>query len=169
MFKSKRFALPIVLFIVVKTTSLANSSEIDHLLFDANHCLQRVQTAPSGESVEFYWGCGEKKYVTMECVYDKEGYLDLGLQYLSAGWHCNWPLPTLRLDGVSRIADVAVRSAGDEVAWAACFVESYGDFNSRKKPYHDTACYRALQRIHTIVNQTQRDPREVAKDLLKGY
>jgi len=160
-----RSALSIILFIVFKATAWAEGSEMDHPLFDANHCLERIQTTPSGDTVEFYWGCGEKKYLTMECVYDKAGYQDLRPDYSAAGWHCNWPLPTLRLDGVSRIADVAVRSAGDEVAWAACFVESYGDVNSPKKPYHDTACYRALLRIHTIVNQTQRDPREVAKNL----
>ncbi len=160
-----RSALSIILFIVFKATVLAEGSEMDHPLFDANHCLEQIQTPPAGDTIEFYWGCGEKKYLTMECVYDKAGYQDLGHPYSPAGWHCNWPLPTLKLDGVSRIADVAVRSAGDEVAWAACFVESYGDFNSPKKPYHDTACYRALQRIHTIVNQTQRDPRQVAKNL----
>jgi hypothetical protein len=169
MLKSMGFALSMVLFIVFKITALANGSEIDHPLFDANHCLERFQTTPSGDTVEFYWGCGETKYITMECVYDNAGYQDLGRQYLPGGWHCNWPLPALRLDGVSRIADVAVRSAGKEKAWAGCFVNSYGDFNSPKKPYHDTACYRALQRIHTIVNQTQRDPRKVAKDLLKSY
>ncbi len=101
----------------------------------------------------------------MECVYDKAGYRDLGPQYSPPGWHCNWPLPALRLDGVNRIADVAVGSVGGKVAWAACFVSSYGDFNSRNKPYHDTACFRALQKIHRIVNQTQRDPNEVAKEL----
>ncbi|MFQ5852355.1 MAG: hypothetical protein ACE5JU_17460 [Candidatus Binatia bacterium] len=166
-----RLILSVTLFIVFTAPALAgdrsDAGKIDNRLFDANHCMERTKTFPSGDGVDFYWGCGDKKYITMECVYDNAGYRDLGSHYPPAGWHCNRPLPALKLDGVNRIADVAVRSVGEKVAWAACFVDSYGDFNSSKKPYHNTACYRALERIQRIVNQTQRNPNEVAKELLR--
>lgn len=164
-----RFILAVIFFIVFTGPAMADprwqAGKIDHRLFDASDCMEKIKTFPSGDGVDFYWGCGDKKYITMECVVDRAGYHDFGPQYSPPGWHCNWPLPALKLDGVNRIADVAVGSVGGKVAWAACFVNSYGDFNSRKKPYHDTACYRALKRIHRIVNQTQRDPNEVAREL----
>ena len=142
------------------------ATSIDNRLFDANHCLKTIKISPSGEGMDFHWGCGEKKYITMECA------IDIAAQHHSAqnstaGWHCNRPLPVLKLDGVNRIADVAVGRVGNKAAWAGCFVDSYGDFNSREKPYHSTACYRALATIQRIVNQTQRDPKEVAKELLE--
>lgn len=165
-----RYILAVILFILFTAPALADyrpdAGEIHSRLFDANHCLEKTKTFPSGDGVDFYWGCGDKKYITMECVVDKAGYRDFGPQYSPPGWHCNRPLPVLKLDGAHRIADVAVGSVGGKVAWAACFVDSYGDFNSREKPYHNTECYRALERIQRIVNQTQRDPNEVAKELL---
>ncbi len=162
--------LAITLLVVFISQALGGTSsdagEIDNPLFDANHCMERTKTFPSGDGVDFYWGCGEQKYITMECVIDRAGFQDLGPHYSPPGWHCNWPLPVVKLDGVHRIADVAVGSVGGEMAWAGCFVLSYGDFSSRQKPYHHTACYRALEKIHTIVNQTQRDPNEVVREVL---
>lgn len=129
--------------------------------------MDKIKFSPLGDGIDFYWGCGDKKYITMECAVDKHGYQHLDSQYPTAGWHCNRPLPVLKLDGVNRISDVSVVRAGGKAAWAGCFVGGYGDFNSREKPYHKTECYRALRRIQSIVNQTQRDPNEVAKELLR--
>ena len=166
-----RLIIMIILFVGVSPPAPADdklhTTRIDHRLFDANHCMEKTQTWPTGDGVDFYWGCGDRKYITMECVYDRTGFRNFGPQYPPAGWHCNRPLPVLRLDGVNRIADVAVGSVGGKAAWAACFVDSYGDFKSRKKPYHNTACYHALERIQKMVNHTQRDPNEVAIELLR--
>ena len=166
-----RLILAFVLFVMFISPSLggtrSDAGEIEHHLFDANHCMEKTETYPSGDGVDFHWGCGDQKYITMECVVDRAGFRDMGPQYSPPGWHCNWPLPVLKLDGVIRIADVAVGRAGGEVAWAGCFVHSYGDFSSPEKPYHRTACYRALVKIHRIVNQTQRDPNKVAEELLQ--
>ncbi len=134
-------------------------------LFDANHCMERI--VPSGDGVAFHWGCGDRKLVSMECVYDAAGFRDLAPTFAPRGWHCNRPLPKIAIEGNGRIGDVAVRSVGDGVAWAACFVESYGDFATREKPYHGTACYRALMRLHEEVNRTQRNPGEVAREILR--
>jgi hypothetical protein len=159
------FSAPVLADDHVEATIL-EAAEIDNRLFDANHCMEKIKIAPSGDGIDFYWGCGDKKYITMECAVDRH-YQRLTPRYPAAGWHCNRPLPVLKLDGVNRIADVAVGGVGEKAAWAGCFIDSYGDFNAREKPYHKTACYRALERIQSIVNQTQRDPHDVAKELLR--
>jgi len=165
------FVSRFIVMFAFSVTALAadelEASTIDHRLFDANHCMERIETSPARDSIEFFWGCGDKKYITMECAVDRQGYRHLAPQYPTAGWHCNRPLPVLKIDGINRIADVSVGGVGKRVAWAGCFVDSYGDFNSREKPYHKTACYRALKRIQNIVNQTQRDPNEAVKELLR--
>ena len=181
-----RLVLAVTVFVVFIAPTFANHAErtdgsrggengkvvrerlpITHRLFDANRCMERIEIFPSGDGVEFHWSCGDKKFISMECVYDDTGYRDISPNLAPRGWHCNWPLPKIKLDGNNRIGDVAVRSVGGRVAWAACFVESYGDFDSREKPYHDTACYRSLLSIRNTVNQTQRDPNHVAKGLLQ--
>jgi hypothetical protein len=166
-----RSILVCTLFVIFISSGLegtrSDAGEIEHHLFNANHCMEKIRTTPSGDGVDFYWGCGDQKYITMECVVDRAGFRELGPQFSPPGWHCNWPLPVLKLDGINRIADVAVGSVGGEMAWGGCFVHSYGDFGSREKPYHQTACYRALVKIHRIVNQTRRNPNNVAKEVLR--
>lgn len=166
-----RLILVFTIFVIFISPGLgairSDAGEIEHRLFDANLCMEKTKTFRSGDGVDFYWGCGDQKYITMECVVDRTGFRELGPQFSPPGWHCNWPLPVLKLDGVNRIADVAVGSVDGEIAWAGCFVHSYGDFSSREKPYHQTACYRGLVKIHRIVNQTKRDPNEVASEVLR--
>ena len=140
---------------------------IGNRLFDANHCMEVAGIDPIGVRVVFYWGCGDRKIVSMECVYDGMGYRDIASALAPEGWHCNRPLPKIRLGGPHRVGDVAVRSVGGKATWAGCFVDSYGDFDSRENPYHGTACYRALLQIQTTVNRTQRSPSEVAKEILE--
>ena len=161
-----RLAILISFFSSVWAADHLQATPIDNRLFDANHCLERITVSPLGDRIDFHWGCGDEKYITMECAIDRH-YQRPAPSQSSDGWHCNRPLPVLKLDGVNRIADVAVGSVGKKTAWAGCFIDSYGDFDAREKPYHKTACYRALVRIQRIVNQTQRDPNDIAKELLR--
>ncbi|MCH8095512.1 MAG: hypothetical protein IID53_00345 [Proteobacteria bacterium] len=138
---------------------------IDHALFDANHCLTGIR--PSGEesAVEFHWGCAKMKLITISCVFDRAGYLGLGPRFARPGWHCNHPLPVLADETGRRISDVAVGDPGGPAVWAACAVADLGEFASRRKPYHRTACYRAMIAIGKAVNGTGRDPQMVADEL----
>lgn len=141
-----------------------DSRSIRGPLFDANHCLQGVRLSSETETVEFLWACGESRLITMSCVFDLAGYRAFGSERPPPGWHCNRPLPVLK-DGIgARISDVAVRSADRRVVWAACFVDDYGEPNVREKPYHDTACYRAMMTVQREVNETQRDPVKIAAE-----
>ncbi len=143
-----------------------NGTPIDHPLFDANPCLTDIQ--PSGEesAVEFHWGCAEKKLITISCVFDRTGYLGLGLSFARPGWHCNHPLPVLEDERGDRISDVAIGDPHGRSVWAACVVVDLGDFAARVKPYHGTACYRAMIKIKRAVNRTGRDPSAVAAEIL---
>ncbi len=139
---------------------------ITHRLFDANHCLGRIQRRADRGTVEFHWKCATAKMITMACVFDGAGYPGLGQQFARPGWHCNYPLPIATGAGEERAGDVAVGDVTGKAYWAACFVASYGDFASREKPYHRTGCWRAMRDITRAVRQHRRDPALVARELL---
>ncbi len=139
---------------------------IDHALFDANHCLTDIRPSREESAVEFHWGCAEKKLITISCVFDRTGYLGLGPGFARPGWHCNHPLPVLADEDGRRISDVAVGDPQGRSVWAACAVADLGDFAARAKPYHETACYRAMIRIKTAVNRDGRDPAAAAAEIL---
>ncbi len=139
---------------------------LDHALFDANHCLADIRPSRGESAVEFHWGCAKMKLITLSCVLDRTGYLGLGPRFARPGWHCNHPLPVLADKTGRRISDVAVGDPGGPAVWAACAVTDLGDFASRPKPYHGTACYRAMIVIGNTVNGTGRDPHAVADEIL---
>ncbi len=139
---------------------------IDHVFFDANHCLTAIRPARAESAVEFHWGCKESRLITLSCVLDRTGYLGLGPRFARPGWHCNHPLPVLADETGRRISDVAVGDLDGPAVWAACAVADLGDFASRPKPYHGTACYRAMIAIGKAVNGTGRDPQAVAAEIL---
>ncbi len=139
---------------------------IDHALFDANHCLTDIRPSREESAVEFHWGCAGIKLITISCVLDRTGYLGLGPRFARPGWHCNHPLPVLADETGRRISDVAISDPGGPAVWAACAVADLGEFASRPKPYHRTACYRAMIAIGKAVNGTGRDPQAVAEELL---
>ena len=139
---------------------------IDHAFFDANHCLTAIRPARRERAVEFHWGCAKRRLITISCVLDRSGYLGLGPRFARPGWHCNHPLPVLADETGRRISDVAVGDPDGPAVWAACAVADLGDFASRPKPYHKTPCYRAMIAIGKAVNDTGRDPRMVADELL---
>jgi len=143
-----------------------SSTPIDHPLFDANPCLTDIQRLRQGSVVEFHWGCAEKKLITISCVFDRTGYLGLGPSFARPGWHCNYPLPVLEDEKGDRISDVAIGDPHGRSVWAACVVTDLGDFAARVKPYHGTACYRAMIKIERAVNRTGRHPSEVADEIL---
>lgn len=151
----------------VGTTARAETAglPIDHPLFDANHCLIDIQPSREESGVAFRWGCPEKKLITLSCVFDRTGYLGLGPRFARPGWHCNHPLPVLPDEQGMRISDVAVSAPKGLPVWAACAVADLGDFVGRVKPYHGTACYRAMSRISGTVNRTGRNPRVVAAEI----
>lgn len=146
--------------------SRPGDAPLAHRLFDANRCLERIERSPQTGTVVFHWGCGAARMIAMSCVHDRAGYPGLGPHFARPGWHCNHPLPVL--DEVGRASDVAVGDVAGRAVWAACFVAGYGDFESRKKPYHGTPCWRALRGIGRAVNRTRRSPGEVAPDILPG-
>ena len=139
---------------------------IDHALFDANHCLTAIRPSRGESAVEFHWGCAKMKLITISCVFDRTGYLGLGPRFARPGWHCNHPLPVLADETGRRISDVAISDPDGPAVWAACAVTDLGDFASRPKPYHGTACYGAMIAITGVVNDTGRDPQMVADELL---
>ena len=141
------------------------ATPIDHPLFDANHCLTEIQRAAADGAVRFHWGCPKLKLITISCVYDGTGYLGLGRAFAQPGWHCNHPLPVLPDAQGLRVSDVAVGEPQGAPVWAACAVAELGEFSVREKPYHRSACYRALLRISRTVNRTGRSPREVAAEI----
>jgi hypothetical protein len=142
-----------------------NGMPIDHPLFDANPCLTDIQPSREGSAVEFHWGCAEKTIITISCVFDRTGYLGLGPSFARPGWHCNHPLPVLEDEQGDRISDAAIGDPHGRSVWAACIVTDLGDFAARVKPYHGTACYRALIKIGRTVNRTGRDPSAVAAEI----
>ncbi len=139
---------------------------IDHPLFDANHCLTDIQPSREESAVEFHWGCAEKTLITIYCVIDRTGYLGLGPRFARPGWHCNHPLPVQEDEKGHRISDVAIGDPHGRSVWAACAVADLGNFAARVKPYHGTACYRAMIRIGKAVNRAGRDPGAVAAEIL---
>ena len=145
---------------------LTDAQPITHPLFNANHCLRRIERLVDKGTVVLHWNCGEAKLITMSCVYDRTGYGGLGPRFARPGWHCNYPLPVLADDRGERASDVAVGDVTGPAYWAACFVASYGDFSSRRKPYHRTPCWRALREIGRTVGRGGRSPPEAARDLL---
>ena len=144
----------------------ADGQPIVHRLFDANHCLGRIQRRADRGTVVFNWKCGKARLITMSCVMDRAGYQGLGRRFARPGWHCNYPLPVPIGPGAERAGDVAVGDVGGYAYWAACFVSSYGDFASRQKPYHRTPCWRAMRDIWQAVRRHGRNPAAVARDLL---
>ncbi len=46
---------------------------ITHRLFDANHCLGKIQRRADRGTVEFHWKCATAKMITMACVFDGTG------------------------------------------------------------------------------------------------
>ena len=144
----------------------AEGGPITHRLFDANHCLDRIQRRAGKGTVVFYWKCPEAKMITMSCVMDRAGYPGLGPRFARPGWHCNYPLPVPGGPGEERAGDVAVGDVTGQAHWAACFVASYGDFAAREKPYHRTPCWRAMRDITQAVRRHGRDPAAVARELL---
>ncbi|UCH74634.1 MAG: hypothetical protein JSU82_01905 [Rhodospirillales bacterium] len=161
--------LIVVLFVAGPTASaLAEpaGAPIDHALFDANHCLTEIRASVEESAVEFHWGCPETELITISCVFDRTGYLGLGPDFARPGWHCNHPLPVLEDEDGRRISDIAVGDPHGRSVWAACAVAELGDFAARAKPYHGTACYRAMIAIKTAVNRDGRDPAAVAADIL---
>ncbi len=143
-----------------------DGTPIDHWLFDANHCLTDIQPSREESAVEFHWGCAEKKLITISCVFDRTGYLGLGPRFARPGWHCNHPLPVQEDEKGHRISDVAIGDPHGRSVWAACAVSDLGDYAARVKPYHGTACYRAMIKIGTAVNRAGRDPVAVAAEIL---
>ena len=143
-----------------------NAQPIDHPLFNANHCLRRIERLIDKGTVVLHWKCGAAKLITMSCVHDRTGYGGLGPRFARPGWHCNYPLPVLADDRGERASDVAVGDVSGPAYWAACFVASYGDFASRQKPYHRTPCWQALRGIHRAVRRDGRSPAAAARDLL---
>ena len=139
---------------------------INHPLFDANSCLTDIEPSRGGSVVEFHWGCAEREIITISCVFDRTGYLGLGPSFARPGWHCNYPLPVLEDEKGDRISDVAIGDPHGRSVWAACVVTDLGDFAARVKPYHGTACYRAMIKIERAVNRTGRHPSEVADEIL---
>jgi hypothetical protein len=139
---------------------------LDHAFFDANHCLTEIRPSRTDSAVEFHWGCKGLKLITISCVFDRTGYPGLGPRFARPGWHCNHPLPVLADETGRRISDVAVGDPDGPAVWAACAVTDLGDFASRAKPYHGTACYRAMIAITGAVNRNGRDPQAVAEELL---
>ena len=166
-------SLPAILTLIIgwgaasaSGSGLTDAQPITHPLFDANHCLRRIERLVDKGTVVLHWNCGKDKLITMSCVYDRTGYGGLGPQFARPGWHCNYPLPVLADDRGERASDVAVGDVSGPASWAACFVASYGDFSSRHKPYHRTPCWRALRKIGRAVRRDGRSPAEVARDLL---
>ena len=139
---------------------------IVHALFDANQCLIDIAPSTNDDGIAFRWGCPSRNLITVSCVFDRTGYLGLGSRFARPGWHCNRPLPVLPDEDGNRVSDVAVSDPQGAPVWAACAVADLGDFSARTKPYHGTACYRALIRISDTVNRTGRDPRGVAAEVL---
>ncbi|HEX9808842.1 MAG TPA: hypothetical protein VGC25_04470 [Alphaproteobacteria bacterium] len=163
--------LSAVLFLVIAGAPAAGAAPrppdgkpLAHPLFDANHCLEGIARRPVRGTVEFRWGCGEARMVTMSCVNDRAGYHGLGPGFARPGWHCNHPLPVMAQGG-ARASDVAVGDVAGEAVWAACFVAEYGDFAAREKPYHATPCWRALRAIGEAVNRDGLSPVEAARGL----
>lgn len=138
---------------------------IVHRLFDANHCLQRIERSEPTRTVVMHWGCGAEKMISMTCVYDRLGYQGLGPEFARSGWHCNYPLPVLVDEWGSRASDVAVGDVGGPVYWAACFVSDYGAFDARVKPYHGSGCWKALRRIGEAVRRQRSSPAEAVRTL----
>ncbi len=136
-------------------------------LFDANRCLTGLRTLHEEGTVEFIWGCAEKKIITISCVFDRAGYSGLGPRFARPGWHCNHPLPVLGDEKADRVSDVAVGDPRGRSVWAACAVPDLGEFAARVKPYHGTACYRAMIGIGAAVSRTGRHPAEVAAEFLQ--
>ena len=134
-------------------------------LFDANHCLIDIRPSREERAVEFRWGCADSRLITISCVFDRTGYPGLGARFTRPGWHCNHPLPVLEDETGQRISDVAVGDPLGRSVWAACVVADLGAFAARVKPYHGTACYRAMIAIGAEVNRTGRDPRAVAAEM----
>lgn len=142
----------------------AGDAPLVHRLFDANHCLERIERSEMRGTVVFRWGCGAARMITMSCVHDPAGYHGLGPRFARPGWHCNYPLPVLEDSG--RASDVAVGDVSGPAVWAACFVAEYGDFAAREKPYHRTRCWRALRDVGRAVNRDGLDPAAVARGIL---
>jgi hypothetical protein len=166
-----RFLPSLLLAVCAAATTAAARAEpagtpIDHPLFDANHCLTDIQPSREESAVEFHWGCAEKKLITISCVFDHTGYLGLGPRFARPGWHCNHPLPVQEDENGHRISDVAIGDPHGRSVWAACAVADLGDFAARVKPYHGTACYRAMIRIGRAVNRAGRDPDAVGAEIL---
>lgn len=144
----------------------SNGRPIEHALFDANDCLDAVRPVPWDSAIEFHWSCPARELVTISCVFDRFGYHGLGPEFAEPGWHCNHPLPVLEDEGGARISDVAIGDTRGRYVWAACAVTDLGDFAERVKPYHSTACYRALIGIKRAVNREGRDPEAAAAEIL---
>ncbi len=142
------------------------AAPIAHAAFDANHCLAAIRPSEQDSAVEFHWDCADSKLITMSCVFDRSGYMGLGPEFARPGWHCNHPLPVLEDGNGLRISDVAVGDVHGRAVWAACMVADFGDVGSRVKPYHGTACYRAMIAIGGAVNRTGRDPLAVAAEVV---
>ncbi len=147
-------------------SGLSDARPIIHPLFDANHCLRKIERLVGKGTVVLHWNCGKAKLITMSCVYDRTGFGGLGPRFARPGWHCNYPLPVLADERGERASDVAVGDVGGPAYWAACFVASYGEFASRAKPYHRTPCWQALREIGRAVRRDGRSPAEAARDLL---
>lgn len=144
----------------------SNGKPIAHALFDANGCLDAVRPVPWDSTIEFHWSCPAQELVTISCVFDRFGYHGLGPEFAEPGWHCNHPLPVLEDEEGARISDVAIGDTRGRYVWAACAVDGLGDFAERVKPYHGTACYRALIGIKRAVNREGRDPEAAAAEIL---